>query len=170
LVARNPYLACLLLTMTTIACAASREVEILEGASRGHVVREDWLDPPPGQRASLFDRSEIPKTSWLEVAPTRLESALQDLTGAPWVSLRPGEAHFYGADHLRCPDGQFTYLARGVYTFAETGDFTVMQDGSDLLVSHSALGGSPNEYHRAAILVCLPAPPSRVFVSAGVAQ
>lgn len=164
------HFACLLLMMAAMACASSQRPGGDRALSAQRVSGETWLEPPPIERIGQFYRTEIPKTSWLEVAATKLEPSLRELSGASWVSLGIAAAHFYGGDHLLCREGQSTYLIRAVYTFAETGDFFVMRDKDDVLVIHSALGSWPSEYHRAALLVCLPNPPSHVFVNAGVAQ
>ena len=125
---------------------------------------DPWFNPPP---------SNITFTT---VEPDRMAPVVADLQSEAQDSLRDVAARRLTADDAARltgkrlpPDGEYVLL-RAVVLNEATGGFDVRVQGTVVYVLYGCIGGRPLPMRRKAIVAVLPAVPTEVYTSCGMAE
>ncbi len=129
--------------------------------------QDPWYNPPPAG-SDVEKRAGTPVV-WSDVkAGARLEAAAL-LDRSPVVQLTPEQVAKFVDQPLAGP-GEKLFLVRGVYVNWETGHFSVLTDGMDVVVDHLSFARNARPMGRWPLVIALPEKPRNVYVICWVAQ
>lgn len=125
-----------------------------------------WFEMEPLE-LQLQDLDGHEVTDVWEVTASQHRDALSFLEIEPWVSLAGHDQgkKLFGVPLSSLPPTDQLYLVRALYLNGTTGGFRVLYYEDQLMVHHSCLGHRFPPVTRTALLIALPRPPKRVYVS-----
>jgi hypothetical protein len=124
---------------------------------------DPWFHPPE-QGNDIVRRAGTP-VPWAEVRPGARLQAAALLESQQIVELTPQQrAQFLDAP-LGDP-GAKLFLVRAVYVNWDTGHFSVLTDGRDLLVFHRSIARTTGQMGRWPLVVALPEKPANIYILA----
>ena len=150
------FVCCIVLAAVAVGCADHR------AASNN----DAWFKAPD-QWSSARDAQPV---KWVEVKPSAIARAEQQLAIASAVRISPNEVADYTNERLQLGQQDECFLVRGLYLNRGTGRFAAMFDGRDLYVQHRSLGHHAVPMQRQPLLVALPKAPEHVYVSVSMAE
>ena len=127
---------------------------------------DSWYSPAPWMES----RADAHPVSCVEVKPSASPEAERVLSDNACVAITAADANRFLQHPLTVAPPLSLYLVRGVYLNRGTGAFSVTSNGVDLFVFHGSLGRSAVPMQRQPLIVALPSEPSKIYVSASMAQ
>lgn len=129
--------------------------------------QDPWYNPPP--EGSHVENDAATPVEWAQVKGGQRLQAAALLDASPLVELTPAQRVQFLDEPVGKP-GDRIFLVRAVYTHWESGHFSVLTDGRDLVVNHGSFGTGAGPMGRWPLVVACPFVPRNVYVVCWVAR
>lgn len=129
----------------------------------------NWLHPAPDTFYAPAARNTEKTIEFHEVVAHEALAAVYSLDKDAFREISPDEAKLYTGAVFKPETGEKLYLVRAAFHPSGTGDYEVLELGSQLLVSYDCLGHhiSPE---KSALVIALDKVPSDIFIEIHMAE
>lgn len=143
---------------------------LLAGCRPFSAEREAWYRAPPTDGDLYWTWPKLDKARLHEVMEEQQEEAQARLEETALIELTAEQAARYIGRPLPDAPGTLPYLARGLYRNPGMGQFTVYDNGEQVVVQHGSLGSDKAPLLRRALVLQLEREPSEVYVHVKTAK